>query len=289
MTSDTGVPSIRFDGQVVLVTGAGRGLGRAYARLLARRGAHVVVHDAGVRPDGSGFDPDVADAVVRELEAEGGRASAAYEDLGSRDACRALVERTLAERGRLDAAVLNAGFLLEGPLEALAPEAWERLRRVQLEAPLWLAQAALPAMKERRYGRFVLTVSGHGLYRTGEAGLAAYAVCKAATLGLVHVLADAGAPYGVLANAVSPVAATRMYRREAPPGELLPEHVAPGVVFLASSACTVSGAVLRAVGGRFSLGRYGVTEGLDLGPAPAEPEDVARAWPLLEGPLRPAE
>jgi NAD(P)-dependent dehydrogenase (short-subunit alcohol dehydrogenase family) len=132
-------------------------------------------------------------------------------------------------------------------------------------------------MKRRRYGRFVVTISGHGMYRTGAIDLAAYSVCKAAAFGLMNVLADEGAPY-VLANAISPVAATRMYRAAVEPGEKTPEQVAPAAVYLASSRCTSSGRVVRAADGRFSLGTYAVNEGIDLGRAPATPDLVAAHW-----------
>jgi NAD(P)-dependent dehydrogenase (short-subunit alcohol dehydrogenase family) len=242
-----------------------------------------------VELDGSNADTAVADDVVREIEARGGAATAAYQDVRSREACRDLVAGVLDELGRLDAAILSVGVVLRQRLEEVSPAGWDETRRVHVEAPLWISQAAFGPMRERGYGRIVLTVSGHGLYRTGRAELVAYSVGKAAAFGLMNVLADAGEPFGIRANAVSPVAATRMYTGPAPAGELLPEQVAPGVVYLASASCSVSGVVLRAAGGRFSLGRYGVTSGVDLGRGPATPEDVAAAWPDIEGPLDAAE
>jgi NAD(P)-dependent dehydrogenase (short-subunit alcohol dehydrogenase family) len=272
--------TIRFDGQVVLVTGAGRGLGRAHALLLAERGAHVVVHDAGVAMDGTGGDPGVADAVVAEIAERGGSASPAYQHLSSREACRALVE----EAGRLDAVVHNAGILRRAGLEDLTPESWDEHLRVHVEAPLWISQASWPAMKERGYGRFVVTVSGHGLFPTDATDLAAYSVCKGAAFGLMNVLAEEGAPFGILGNAVSPAAATRMWSGERRSDEPRPEQVAAGVVYLASSACNVSGLVLRARSGRFSAARYGGGEGVDLGDEPT-PEDVAAAWADIDRPV----
>ena len=238
----------------------------------------MVVHDAGVEQDGSGGDPSVADAVVAEIVGRGGSASAAYENLDSREACRSVVAATVGAHGRLDVLVSNAGLARFAGIEETEPETWELLRNVHIEAPLWLAQAAFPHMRRARYGRMVFTVSGHGLERTGAADLTAYFVCKAATYGLMNALAGEGEPHGILANAVSPVAATRMYRRSAAPGELLAEHVAPGVAFLASGRCTTSGTVLRAADGRFSLGRWATTAGVDLGREPATPEDVAGRW-----------
>ncbi len=278
----TPVEEIRFGGQVVLVTGAGRGLGRAYALLLAERGAHVVVHDAGIEPDGTGGDPSLADAVVREIVEAGGQATAAYENLGIREACVALAESVESRHGRVDALIHNAGLVRFVGLEETDPDTWELLRGVHVDAPLWLSRTLLPGMKRRRYGRFVITVSGHGLYRTGSTDLAAYRICKAAAYGLMGVLADEGEEFGIRANAISPVAATRMYRRDAVPGELLPEFVAPGVVYLASSACTVSGAVLSAHDGHFAAGRYETSEGVDFGRKPVTPEQIAAAWNEIE-------
>lgn len=272
---------IRFDNRVVLVTGAGRGLGRAYALALAGRGAHVIVHDAGVERDGSGGDPSVASGVVEEITSLGGDATAAYQNLERREACRELVAQAVDEQGRLDAVVLNAGIVRYDGLEATTPETWRRILRIQLEASLWISQAALPVLKARSYGRFVLTVSGHGLQRTGDP-LAAYAVAKAGTFGLMNVLADEGEERGILANAISPVAATRMYRRKVAEGELLPGHAAPAVVYLASEACSVSGVVLGAAGGRFSVGSYVVSRRTELGPEPATPEAVAEALQLQQ-------
>src|SRR5205807_9539854 len=117
---------IRFDGQVALVTGAGRGLGAAYARLLAARGAAVVVHDAGVGQDGSGHDPSVADGVVAEIAAAGGIAAAAYENLEDTAACARLVDVAVARFGRLDALIHNAGLVVFASLDETTPDVWNR-------------------------------------------------------------------------------------------------------------------------------------------------------------------
>jgi NAD(P)-dependent dehydrogenase (short-subunit alcohol dehydrogenase family) len=264
------------------VTGAGRGLGRAYAHLFAERGARVVVHDAGVGLDGSGGDPTVARRVVDEIRARGHEATPAFQNLDTRAMCRQLVQEALDTTGRLDAVVLNAGIAAYERLKDVSQEVWERVLRVHLAAPLWISQAVFPAMKEHGYGRLVLTVSGHGLVRSADP-LAAYAVAKAGTFGLMKVLADEGAPHGIHANAISPVAVTRMSRRSPAPGELLPEHVAPAVVFLASDACSMSGLVVGAAGGRFTVGDYEISKRVDLGGQPATPEAVAAGLQLLDG------
>jgi NAD(P)-dependent dehydrogenase (short-subunit alcohol dehydrogenase family) len=269
---------IRFDGQVVLVTGAGRGLGRAYATLFASRGARVIVHDAGVSADGTGADPEVADAVVREIRESGGAAVAAYEDLASRSACLSVIEGALERLGRLDVLVNNAGLVQFAPLEQTDEATWERLLKVNIEAPLWLCRAAFPLMRRQGGGCIVLTVSGHGLYDTGATDVATYSVTKAAQFGLMNALAAEGASAGIRVNAISPVAATRIYRATVPAGAMTPEHVAPGVAFLASSACELSGIVLRAANGVFSTGRYLVTDGVDFGHEPTTPEAIAERW-----------
>jgi len=131
-------PPIRFDGQVVVVTGAGRGLGAAYARLLAARGAAVVVHDAGVAPDGSGFDPSVADGVVRDIVQCGGTAVAEYENLESAEECRRLVEGAADRFGRIDALILNAGLVIFVPLEKMDGVTWARMMRSASTPPsIW--------------------------------------------------------------------------------------------------------------------------------------------------------
>jgi NAD(P)-dependent dehydrogenase (short-subunit alcohol dehydrogenase family) len=272
-----------FSGQVVLVTGAGRGLGRAYARLLAPRGATVVVHDAGVDVEGSGGDRSVADGVVDEIRADGGTAEARYDDLGNRAGCRTLVEGVLSRHDGIDALVHSAGLVIRAPLEQIDEDRWRRSQSVNVEAAFWLVQAVLPRMLERRYGRIVLTTSGYGLGPADDvADLVAYCSAKAAQYGLMNGLAWA-APEGVLVNAIAPVAATRIFSRRVAPDELTPEQVAAGVAFLASRACHVTGIVLRAEGGRFGLGSYARGSVVDFGKEPATPEAIADRWAEIAG------
>lgn len=274
---------VRFDGQAVLVTGGGRGLGRAYALLLSERGASVLVHDAGVAPDGAGSDQAVADAVVAEIRATGGVAEAAYDNLETREGCERAVAAVVQTFGRLDALVHSAGLSLHRTLEETDEETWSRVLRVNSEAAFRLARAAFPVMRTQRYGRIVLTLSGHGLYPDpSSAQLVAYATTKAAQFGLLNALAAAGGPDGVRVNAISPVAATRMFTREVARDEFTPEQVAPGAVFLASNQCDFSGVVLRAANGRFSLGGYAVTEGVDLGREPTTPDEIAARWSAIQ-------
>jgi NAD(P)-dependent dehydrogenase (short-subunit alcohol dehydrogenase family) len=277
---------IRFDDRVALVTGAGRGLGAAYARALAGRGAAVVVHDAGVERDGSGGDPAVADAVTAEIVAAGGTAVASYENLEDEGSGARIVEQAVERFGRLDVVVQNAGLVIWEELE-VADRSWDRMRRVSIDAPYEITRAAFPAMKEQGYGRFVFTTSSRAMaVERTRPGLAAYAVGKMAQFGLMIVTAAEGEEHGIRANAISPAAATRVLVREAAPGELEPEQVVPGVLFLASEQCTFSGKVLEAAGGEFDVARWTSSDELDLGREPVEPEVIADRWAEIEGVVR---
>lgn len=272
---------IQFDEQVVLVTGAGRGLGAAYARAFAVRGANVVVHDAGVESDGSGGDPSIAQAVADEI---GG--VACIENLETEEGCRRTVELALERFGRLDAVIQNAGLNVWEELEE-ADRSWERMRRVNVDAPFHITRAAFPVMKRQGYGRFVFTTSGRAMaVERTRPGLSAYVVGKSAHFGLMIVTAAEGQAHGILANAVAPAAATRMLVRSVEPGELEPEQVAPGVVFLASSACTFTGTVLEAAGGEFDVAYWASSDGIDFGREPVEPEVIAGRWHEIEGVVR---
>jgi NAD(P)-dependent dehydrogenase (short-subunit alcohol dehydrogenase family) len=266
---------IRFDGQVALVTGAGRGLGRAYALELANRGAQVVLNDAGVQRDGSGGDPDVVAAVAREI---GSGALASSDDVRDPSACDVLVARVVEHFGRLDALVHNAGTVSFAPLEDTTDEAWRSTIAVHADAAFWLCRTAWPVFRRQAYGRIVLTVSGVALSIEGATDdLVAYSAGKGAQFGLLNALAVEGAPVGIRVNAVSPVAATRMSRSSAAPAE----HVAPVVAFLASRACATTGAVVRVAGSRISTGGYVNGPELDVGEGLITSEQFAAALPQL--------
>lgn len=273
--------AIRFDGQVVVITGAGRGLGAAYARLIAARGGTIVVHDAGVAQNGDGFDPTVADAVVAEINAAGGAAAACYENLEAAGAGERVIQFSVSRYGRVDALVNNAGLVVFASPEQTEPRLWERMVAVGISAPFHLARAAIPHMRNQGYGRIVFTTSGRAMrVEDCVAGLTAYSATKMAQVGLMVGLAAELYGTNIHVNAISPVAATRVLRRNAP--RLAPELVAPGVVYLASSACATSGAVLSAAGGRFSGARWDRGCTLDLGSAAAAPEDIAANWSRIK-------
>nr|KAJ9628971.1 hypothetical protein H2204_009129 [Knufia peltigerae] len=282
--------SISFEGQVGLVTGAAGGLGLAYSRLLAQRGAHVVMHDVGAATDGTGTDPQRIAQAVAALHAQGLPVEAASGPINQRNGCHALVQDILRRHGRLDFIIHNAGWVAYAGIEVVEDDALEQMLCLAAKTPLWLAQAAWPAMRAAGGGRIVLTTSDRALYpQYAQRGLCGYAMAKLAAQGLVNVLALEGAEHGIVVNAVSPVAKTRMWGIEGEPDELHPEAVAPGVAFLASTRCRQGGWTLRASNGQFHALRLQeaehVTYPRDLHAVAADSiESVALQWPVIARP-----
>lgn len=283
---------VSFEGRVILVTGAARGLGLAYARCLAARRATVLIQDVGADRDGQGRDPTLAGIVAARLRDEGLDVIAidAPAAIDTRDQCRQLVEASLAVCGRLDGVIHNAGWVAYQSIEAIDEVSFDRMMTIAAKAPLWLAQAAWPAMTAAGYGRIVLTTSCRALFpQYVQKGLAAYAAAKLAAVGLVNVLAAEGAPHGIVVNAVSPVAKTRMWGVDSEPDELTPSAVAPGVAWLVSEGCTEGGWILRAANGQFHATRASEAAGVDYprdlkAVEAATIEDVASAWHRIARP-----
>jgi NAD(P)-dependent dehydrogenase (short-subunit alcohol dehydrogenase family) len=273
---------IDFNDQVVVVTGAGRGLGRLYALDLASRGAAVVVNDIGGSMGGDGVDASVADGVVAEIEAAGGRALADHESVDTPEGGQAIVDHAVDAFGRLDAVVSNAGIFQTRPFGDITVDDWRRMRRVHLDGAFFLSQPAYRVMMSQGYGRFVMIASSAGLF--GQPLAAHYAAAKAGVFGLTNMLAVEGAAHGILANAVLPFGQSRMVWETAgerpPEGEnfisaIRPELVVPMVTFLASRACTCSHHNYSAGAGRFARVFAGLGEGW-LAPRDGTPtaEDV---------------
>lgn len=275
---------IEFDGQVAVVTGAGRGLGRVYALELARRGAAVVVNDLGGSMSGDGSDIAVADQVVREIVASGGTAVASYDSVDSPEGGEAIVRTAVERFGRLDAVISNAGIFNSIPFDELSAEDWRRMLRVHLDGGFYLSQPAFRVMKNQGYGRFVFIASSAGMF--GQHLEAHYAAAKAGLVGLANVIALEGAPHGILTNTVLPFGISRMVTETLGDPKVLedngffkairPELVAPLVVYLASRSCEFSHQNFSACAGRFARVFIGLGEGW-LAPPDSNPtaDDVA--------------
>lgn len=236
---------LRFDGRVALVTGAGRGLGRAHARLLAARGANVVVND---------LDREAAEAVVAEIGAGGGQAHADSTDIAVRENPQALVQGIVAAKGSLDIIISNAGASRHFDVEDLGYDHFEHVLRLNTLAGFYLVQAAWPTMRAQQRGRIVLTSSSSGLF--GQPRNAAYSAAKAALFGLTRSLALDGADFGIHVNAIAPRAATRLVEnledvalRQRLMETLEAEDVAPIVAWLSHDDCAISGEAFDVGGG----------------------------------------
>jgi NAD(P)-dependent dehydrogenase (short-subunit alcohol dehydrogenase family) len=260
---------IDFTGQVVIVTGAGRGLGRLYAIELARRGASVVVNDLGGSIRGDGADSSVADGVVEEIKRADGVGVASYDSVDSPEGGEAIVRTAVDQFGRLDAVVSNAGNFNSIPFEELSPSDWRRMLSVHLDGGFYLSRPAYRVMKSQGYGRFVFISSSGGMF--GQPLEAHYAAAKAGLVGLTNVIAIEGAEHGILANTVLPFGFSRMVTETVGDPKALeetgflkiiqPELVVPIVIFLASRACKVSHHNYSACAGRFARVFVGLGEG----------------------------
>ena len=255
---------IDFKGQVVLITGAARGLGFAYARCIAGLGATVLIQDIGADSDGSGVDFQIAEVAAETLQLEGLDVQAITGDIGTRAGCHKLCQDILRIYGRLDALIHNAGWVAHADIESIEEQDFDHMMDISAKAPLWLTQAAWPAMKAAGYGRIIMTTSCRALYpQYVQRGLAAYAAAKMATVGITNVLAAEGKKDNIIVNAISPVAKTRMWGVEGEPEELHASEVALGAAYLVSVACTEGGWILRAANGQFHATRAMEAEGVD--------------------------
>ncbi|MFG3440324.1 SDR family oxidoreductase [Nonomuraea sp. NPDC047897] len=268
---------LRFDDRVAIITGAGHGLGRAHALLLAERGAKVVVNDLGGALDGTGASAGPAAEVVELITKNGGRAIANADDVATPEGAGAIVQAALDAFGRVDIVVNNAGILRDKSFGKMTVEEFDAVLAVHVRGSYLVSRAAYPYMKEAGYGRVVNTSSPAGLF--GNFGQANYSTAKMGLVGLTRTLGIEGARNGIRANAIAPVAWTRMTESLLPAefeAKFTPERVSALVAYLVHDSCEVSGEVFTVGGGR--VARVFVAEGPGWRSDEPTPEAISDNW-----------
>jgi len=264
--------------RVIVVTGAGGGLGREYALTLAREGASVVVNDLGGSRDGTGAGHNMADQVVQEIKDAGGRAVANYDSVAEPEGGENIVKTALEEFGKIDGIVSNAGILRDGTFHKMPFENWDAVLKVHLYGGYNVIRAAWPHFREQSYGRVVVATSTSGLF--GNFGQTNYGAAKLGLVGLINTLALEGAKYNIHSNAVAPIAATRM-TEDIMPKEVLekltPEFVAPVVAYLCTEENPDNGSVFVVGGGKVQHVALFGNEGANFDKPPTV-QDVADQW-----------
>jgi NAD(P)-dependent dehydrogenase (short-subunit alcohol dehydrogenase family) len=275
---------IRFDGKVAIVTGAGGGLGRQHALELARRGARVVVNDLGGSVDGTGGSSQAAQNVVAEIKAAGGEAIADGCSVTDDAGVANMIKTTMDQWGRIDIIIANAGILRDKSFSKMEIADFEAVLDVHLMGTVKPVKAAWEIMKEQTYGRIVVTTSSTGLY--GNFGQSNYGAAKLGLIGFMNTMKIEGQKYNIRANAICPVAATRMTEGIIPPQAheaAKPDYVTPGVIYLVSEDAP-TGAILTAGAGSFALARIYETEGVHLGTENLSAEAVRDSWDRISDP-----
>ena len=245
--------NVNFENKAVIVTGAGNGLGKAYALELGSRGAKVIVNDLGGSVDGSGAASSPADDVVNEIIQNGGEAVANYDSVATKDGGESIVQSALDNFGTVDAVINNAGILRDKSFANMSEEELTLILDVHLKGTFFVSQPAFKVMKENNYGRIVNVASPSGLF--GNFGQSNYGAAKMGIVGLTNVLAIEGAKYNIKVNVIAPTAYTRMTEALLPEdvGKLFSaELVTPMVVYLASESCEPSHEIFGVASGRFA-------------------------------------
>ncbi|CAA0100909.1 SDR family NAD(P)-dependent oxidoreductase [Zhongshania aliphaticivorans] len=270
--------TIRFDGKVAIVTGAGNGLGRSHALELAKRGAKVVINDLGGNRDGSGASSDAAKAVVAEIEALGGEAISHGANVAVFSEVEDMVQQTIQKWGRVDILINNAGILRDKTFSKMSLDDFNLVMDVHLMGSVNCSKAVWDIMKEQQYGRIVMTTSSSGLY--GNFGQSNYGAAKLAVVGLMNTLGIEGAKNNVRVNALAPTAATRMTEDLMPTevlAMLVPEAVTAGALVLCHDDAP-SRHILCAGAGGYASSAIFETEGIYLAPDKQTPEAVVEHW-----------
>ncbi|MFH1983773.1 MAG: SDR family NAD(P)-dependent oxidoreductase [Pseudomonadota bacterium] len=281
-----GADRISFDGRVAVVTGAGAGLGRAYALELARRGAKVVVNDLGAARDGSGDGVAApADQVVAEIIAAGGQAIANDDNVATAAGGAAVIAAAMGAFGRVDIVVNNAGILRDKSFIKMSPENWQAVLAVHLNGAYNVTRPAFAVMKENGYGRILMTTSAAGLY--GNFGQSNYSAAKMALVGLMNNLKLEGKKYDIAVNTIAPLAASRLTEDVMPPeifDKAKPEFVVPMALYLVSEHCSVTGQIFNAGMGYFSRAAMVTGPGIQLATEGRLPtvEDIEENWARID-------
>jgi NAD(P)-dependent dehydrogenase (short-subunit alcohol dehydrogenase family) len=264
--------------RVIVVTGAGGGLGREYALALAHEGASVVVNDLGGARDGTGAGHNMADQVVKEIKDAGGRAAANYDSVAEPEGAENIIKTALDEFGKVDGVVSNAGILRDGTFHKMSFENWDAVLKVHLYGGYNVIRAAWPHFREQSYGRVVVATSTSGLF--GNFGQANYSAAKLGLVGLINTLAQEGAKYNIKTNALAPIAATRMTEDILPPEvlkNLTPEYVAPVVAYLCTEEVPDTGSIFIVGGGKVQRTALFQNEGVTF-KSPPSVDDVGAHW-----------
>ena len=267
---------IRFDGRVAVITGAGGGLGKTYAKMIAARGGSVVVNDLGGAADGTGGGQHMAHDTVKEIEQAGGKAVANYDSVATPEGGEAIIQTAVDNFGKVDIVINNAGILRDKSFAKLEPENLEAVIDVHLKGAFFVSQPAFRVMKEHNYGRFVFTASGAGIF--GNFGQTNYGAAKMGLVGLSNVLAVEGAKNNIKCNAIAPIAKTRLTEQllGGMAEHLDPEYVTPLVAYLVSEQCDVTHEIFDVGAGRYARVFIGMSPGWTTAePAVPSPEDIA--------------
>lgn len=273
--------TIRYDGQVAIVTGAGNGLGRSHAIQLAARGAKVVVNDLGGTVDGSGGGSSASQAVVAEIEAAGGEAMAHGANVADFEQVQDMVAKTMERWGRVDILVNNAGILRDKSFGKGSLDDFKLVLDVHLMGSVNCTKAVWEIMREQNYGRIVVTTSSSGLY--GNFGQSNYGSAKMGVIGMMNTLAQEGAKNNVKVNALAPTAGTRMTEGLIPDQAfalMTPETVTPAVLYLVSQDAPTR-TILAAGAGGYAVAKIVETDGIYLDDADQTPEAIAEHWDAI--------
>lgn len=267
---------LRFDDKVVIITGAGNGLGKSHALEFAKRGAKVVVNDLGGSAFGDGADAAPAQVVVDEIKAAGGEAVANFDSVEDGDK---IVQTAMDSFGRIDVVVNNAGILRDKSFHKMTDDDWDLIYRVHIKGSYKVAHAAWPHMREQQYGRIINTASAAGIY--GNFGQANYSMAKLGLHGLTQTLAIEGQKRNIFVNSIAPIAASRLTETVMPPDilkNLKPEYVSPLVSYLCHESCTETGGLFEVGCGWFAKLRWERTNGLGLPVDSISAESISEGW-----------